>query len=165
MIKKHKNKGFSLLELIVAITILAIITACLIPSYIHLSKEAKIKKDITKFDSVCVAFKSALSEPEVKKEMKQISEGETVTVICHIDSDGLIVFGDGKVIGVQTKKLNDTELWLNSYQSVDSIYIVENKEFYNKYIVFTVVPKQSNDTAECEYEIVDNHPLVGEGEF
>ena len=58
MIKKNFNKGFSLVEIIVAICILAVLSAVMVPSLINLMQQSRIEKDETKFISMCTAFKT-----------------------------------------------------------------------------------------------------------
>ena len=71
VIKKNEKKGFSLVEIIVSICILAVLMSVLVPSYIAMMNDSRIKKDEAKFESICTAFKKALGEPEVQNEVEQ----------------------------------------------------------------------------------------------
>ena len=157
MIRKNKNKGFSLVELIVAVAILATLTAFLVPSYISFIGETRMEKDEIKFESICIALKTAMSDPGVIKETEKISGNGTFKVVFAVDSNGLISFGDGLFVGSETNDFDKTVLWLNSYQSIGLTYKVESSEFRNKYIVFTVTPKTSTTTVECKCEIVEDY--------
>jgi prepilin-type N-terminal cleavage/methylation domain-containing protein len=160
MFRKHKNKGFSLVELIVAISILAVLMAVLTPSYLAMLQDSRVKKDESKFESVCTAFKKALGEPEVRNEIEDIAGENQFQIIFYIDQEGIITFEDGDVIGdLDTKTMRDTILWLNSYQSTAMTYTVENKTICDKFLVFTLTPKTATTTAQCKYEIMDEKPL------
>lgn len=156
--RKNKNKGFSLMEIIVAVAILSIFCAVLIPSYIHLTQESRLKQDHAKFEGMCTSFKMALTEPEVRKEFEELSSTATIKVVCQFDENGYVVFGDGKLLGVTEGELENSPLWLNSYQSIGLSYQTASKDFNNKYIVFTMTPKTTNSTATCEYEILETYP-------
>jgi prepilin-type N-terminal cleavage/methylation domain-containing protein len=158
MIKTNRNRGFSLVELIVTICILAAIAAFLIPSLINLMQQSRIKKDETKFNSICTAFKSACSEPEVQKEADRIGGGGNLTIVYYIHDNGLIDFNSGELIGTSSKPMQETSLWLCSYQSVGTTYTTESPEFSNEYLVFTLTPKTAQSTAQCTYEVVDSYP-------
>lgn len=158
--KKNKNKGFSLVELIVCVAILAIFTAFLIPSYINLREESKAKKDATKLESVCTAFKAAMSEPEVDKEAEQIGGGASLAVISEINGNGVIDFGKSELIGVSSSTLENSKLWLNSYQSIGKSYEMESTDYAGQYVIFYIKPKTETTTASCEYIIAETKPTL-----
>ena len=168
MLNKNKNKGMSLVELLVAVSILTILTAVLIPSFLHLQKGTKIDKDCIKFDSICVAFKSAFSDPEVRDDIYSISEGEDLTVVCYVAENGFIDFGAGTIIDNEdpndTQILNDTKFWNYAKQSVGPNYTVESQGFCDTYLVFHITPKTPTTTAKCEYEITATYPTFGQEE-
>lgn len=161
MIKTNKNKGFSLIELIAVICLLGIIVAFIVPSFVNLTLDSKISKDETKFETMCTTFKSAMVEPEVRKELEKLGGGGTLKVVFQIDKNGVIDFNKGKIIGIETKSIKNTSLWLNSYQSIDLRYTVSSKTFRNRYLVFTLTPKTSSSMAKCDYGISKTNPAAG----
>ena len=146
------------MEIIVAVAILAIFAAVVVPSFIHITQETRVKKDLAKFDAMCTAFKLALTEPEVRQEFEELGPNATIKVIFQFDENGYASFNDGKLIAMNEGDLDGSKLWLNSYQSIGLFYQAESKEHDNKYLVFTLTPKKTNTTATCEYEILENYP-------
>lgn len=56
------NKGFSLVELIIVIAIMAILVGVLAPSLIKQLEKAKVSSDATVCDTVCTAFTTAIND-------------------------------------------------------------------------------------------------------
>ena len=152
-----RNGGFTLAELLVTITILVLLTAFLVPIFTSVIQDSRQAQDETKFESVCTALKSAMTEPGVQKEVISLVEGDALVIVGHIDSNGKIVFGDFQVLGHSGQKpLNQTLLWQYAIQYVGERYSAVSGRFANRYIVFTITQKTDSTTAQCEYVIVKN---------
>lgn len=162
MIKKNRKKGFSLMELIIAISILVVFAAFAIPSYINITRDARTSRDTTKLISICNAFKTSMSDQEVIARMSEYDESIQIVVNCPIDNEGCIDLKNSDVIGVldtgvcESRKLSKIAIWDNMYQSIGSEHSFEQKEIFNKNIVFTLTLKTATSTANCEYRIQDN---------
>lgn len=62
MNKKNKNKGFSLIELIIAIAILVILTGLLAPQFMKYIEKSREAKDMQALDTVYTAVQGALTD-------------------------------------------------------------------------------------------------------
>lgn len=62
------NKGFTLMELIIVISIIAILSAVVVPSFMTYIKNAKITKDIAKAKVLSDAVSIALIDPNVPQD-------------------------------------------------------------------------------------------------
>ena len=84
--KKMNNKGFSLIELIIVIAIMAVLVAIIAPNLTKYLGKSKTKTDQKNLDEVKQQVQNAISDAstdEVKKKKKTITikaSGSTVTV-------------------------------------------------------------------------------------
>ncbi len=60
-----KNKGFSLVELIIVIAIMAILVGVMAPQLIKYIEKSKVSSDVQVCDTVRTAYVTALSDPDV----------------------------------------------------------------------------------------------------
>lgn len=155
----RNKKGFTLIEIVVTIAIMATLSAILVPSFVALSRESRMKKDNVEFEAVCTAIKSALAEPEVRKELEQNDKIQNQPFLVAFESDptGKINFANGKIFLDKTDteiKFNDLKMAKFVYQSVDKQYQIELRECYGYTLKIAVTPKQSNTTAKATYTFV-----------
>ena len=82
---QKNKKGFSLIELIVAVTLLAIATTVLAPSLLHYVEDTRAKKDDAAMQNICLAIENALATDMAMNEFLIYTEEDNVS--CYIDSD------------------------------------------------------------------------------
>ena len=95
--RKRNNKGFSLIELIIVITIMAILTALLAPQLLRYVEQSRAAKDAVNLDEAYRAVQLAFTSEKVSAE---------------VTSTTTLVYGnDGKLTGAGselTTELNKT---------------------------------------------------------
>ena len=82
---RKNTRGFSLIELIVALTILAIATTALAPSLMQYVERIRSKRDESAMNDIAIALESALSDPIVLNELAAYADYGNVA--CYIDSE------------------------------------------------------------------------------
>ncbi len=88
--KKMNNKGFSLVELIIVIAIMAVLVGVLAPQYLKYVESSRKQKDESAVGEVLNAVKIACSVEDV---YKSLGTSQTVTV-----SDGAIAGGTTELL-------------------------------------------------------------------
>lgn len=82
---KLNNKGFSLVELIIVIAIMAILAAALAPQLIKYIEKSRVSTDKTSCASIKSAFDSASADETVFKEVVAKAGTQTVTITDSSD--------------------------------------------------------------------------------
>ncbi len=72
-----KNKGFSLVELIIVIAIMAILVGVIAPQLIRYIEKANISADVSTLDSIRSALTYAISDPEYATSNEDVGSGGT----------------------------------------------------------------------------------------
>lgn len=83
--KKMNNKGFSLVELIIVIAIMAVLVGVLAPQFLRYVEQSRVQKDESAMGEVCNATKIAMSIEEVYDSIDasaSFSFGGTVTTLA-----------------------------------------------------------------------------------
>ena len=91
--KKMNNKGFSLVELIIVIAIMAILVGVLAPQYLKYVEKSRVSADKDQLDSFYTACTTAAADPELT---------DVPTGVTNVQ------FADGGSAGSWTKEVVDT---------------------------------------------------------
>lgn len=102
--KSLTNKGFSLVELIIVVAIMAVLIGVLAPQYLRYVEKARLQKDNSAIAEVANVIKIAGAEEDVVAELKAAG------VKFTFDNDGM-KRGDGSAIpGDDTKTALEKEI-------------------------------------------------------
>lgn len=71
--KKVNNKGFSLVELIIVIAIMAILVGVMAPQLIKYIEKSKVAADLSVLNALEVSFAYAISDPEVNEDAASLA--------------------------------------------------------------------------------------------
>jgi len=81
---KKDNKGFSLVELIIVITIMAVLTAIMAPQFLKYVERSRVARDETNISTVVRAVQTTLADEATYKAVAEAS-GESFTVTYAAD--------------------------------------------------------------------------------
>ncbi len=138
--KKKENKGFSLVELIIVIAIMAILVGGLAPAYLKYVEKSKKSSDVQAIDSVLTAMKTIAMDPEAvltdnKLEVTLSSDGLDVNKDTT-KADLKAILGDYKLKGSWKAGDNEesTEIKIvGTYTNGEMIFSCSQWDALNEY--------------------------------
>ena len=77
---KKNNKGFSLVELIIVIAIMAVLMAVLAPQFLRYVERSRLQSDNTAIGEIANACKVAATDEDVAAEISAAAAGITITI-------------------------------------------------------------------------------------
>ncbi len=112
--KKMNNKGFSLVELIIVIAIMAILIAVLAPQYLRYVEKSRLQADNSTLGEVANAIKVAAANDSINAEI----QGTSPTVSISNTTAGAAT-GAGSLLQAEIDRVCGTTLILksNSYKT------------------------------------------------
>lgn len=127
---KKDNKGFSLVELIIVIAIMAVLVGLLAPQYLKYVENSKVSTDISNAQEVATAINVAFADdngsyksganPTVLPDGKPLpalkATGAGANMVVTIDDNGVKLITDGT-----------NELWPDPKKSGTGYYTVHHK--------------------------------------
>lgn len=78
--KKEMNKGFSLVELIIVIAIMAVLVGLLAPQYLRFVNNSKVSTDISNAQELATAFNVAFADGKIASGSWSGNGGSSLTV-------------------------------------------------------------------------------------
>ena len=121
-IRKNENKGFSLVELIVVIAIMAVMTAVLAPSLLQYVERSRAQKDDSAMGEVTNAIQIAMADQNIYDEVLYYTCYGNVS--CYVDSAN----ADNKTFdGLSTVKDAEGSVYVKTKDGIDT----DRKEEYN----------------------------------
>ena len=121
MKKELNNKGFSLVELIIVIAIMAVLMGVLAPQYLKYVKQSKISTDITNAEEMATAINVAVADGA------NTSDADSVTVTAA--SAGTQVSGGSQIVSksnggsvnAPSCKVNKDWVWIITYDDNNGV--------------------------------------------
>lgn len=139
MEKKINNKGFTIVELVIVIAVIAILASVLIPTFSQMIAKAKQAKIYSEANSI---YKNYLTE--------ELKDGDIPEyVVIKVDEDICIMYFKGEQVqetlslSAVKEKVEDNEFILTQLENYDKVYISEK------------VPEENEETKEVEFKIID----------
>lgn len=86
--KNMNNKGFSLVELIVVIAIMAVLVGVLAPSLLTYVEKSRLQKDNSAISEICEAAKIAMADEDINNKVAAIAAGVTIEADATKNTDG-----------------------------------------------------------------------------
>lgn len=119
MKKEMNNKGFSLVELIIVIAIMAVLMGVLAPQYLKYVKKSKISTDITNAENIATAVNAEIADG-ASGNIKIASGAETAGSATTL----LVEEGDRKVY-LPASKVKSTYVWKITYDTTNGVTKIE----------------------------------------
>ena len=138
---KKNNKGFSLVELIVVVMIMAIIAAALAPQVMKWVNNSRIATDVSNYDSLVANCQLALTDSDAYKESKAATDAKRLTITISSTGTSFIDSNDHDSIDEQLDSLDPSWTTLKPQVSGNTYKI----EIYDGTVHKTTAP---SDTME-----------------
>ena len=112
---KKNNKGFSLVELIIVIAIMAVLIGLLAPQYLKFVKQSKISADISNAQSLATAVNVAFAAGEIGTTTLSGASGQVTGVSAQYPETKLVEDGTWTIVvgddGVSSVEIDGTALY------------------------------------------------------
>lgn len=145
--KKMNNKGFSLVELIIVIAIMAVLVGVLAPAYLRYVEKSRKSADVQAMDAVANAMEAAAIDPSLE------FNSNTKNMIVVLSNTGLVVKQeDNKDTGKYVTELKET---LGNYKlkSKDWISVTITGTVNGGQVTFSTDATYSSDSLDAAKKI------------
>jgi type IV pilus assembly protein PilA len=147
---KKNNKGFSLVELIVVIAIMAVLMAVLAPALLRYVEKSRVQKDESNVAEIKNAVEIALSDDQIYEAVN----GTATIKVIYTGSSGAIKIENDTAAGDIQKEL-DTTLKASVSGDLHSIAKAASKTYASRFYVVTAEFDATKSTYIVKGEWVD----------
>ncbi|MDD5883616.1 MAG: type II secretion system protein [Firmicutes bacterium] len=127
-ITENKNSGFSLVELIVVIAIMAVLTSVLAPSLLSYVEKSRMQKDDSAMGEVANSIKLALADQNVYDECLTYNVAKNYS--CYADST-ISKFEEGKATQDKNRATDETKAELTDDWHYNDTTRLKDEEAYH----------------------------------
>ena len=153
--KKMNNKGFSLVELIVVVAIMAVLMAVLVPTLIRNVEKTRVQKDKSAIAEIHHAIELAIADEEFKDAIpaaQQTFEDGTIEVKTlfanKAGDDGNAINDDGTKLGEEVALTVGDQVKLTSKMKNHCQLQIRVMDYTTGRVVLDVVSNSSKGTGE-----------------
>ena len=125
--RKMNNKGFSLVELIIVIAIMAVLVGVLAPAYLRYVEKSRKSADVQAIDAVMSAMEAAAIDPSLDFGNDKTMEVTISSTGITAKHNGKTTANDDKIVAELLETLGDYKLkgtWVTGEGTTNQIVIV-----------------------------------------
>lgn len=148
----NENKGFSLVELIVVIAIMAVMTSVLAPSLLGYVEQSRMQKDDSAMGEVTNAIKLALADQDVYDECLKFNVKGNYS--CYVDDKDTAASDDNATTDKEVDETNDYKIGADAdyWHFDDSTRLKDETPYYAagnmRGMTLTFVPTADDNASE-----------------
>ena len=124
--KKTNNRGFSLVELIVVIAIMAVLIGVLAPQFLRYVDKARIQKDNTAIAEIANAAKIAMADEDVYNDLVKDCSS-TIDISVNTSTNAITYSETGSEIETELAKTVGTSLTLGYSKYITTAPVITVK--------------------------------------